>query len=123
MSVLRCRPLALLMLAVFLAGCTAWRPTTIAPPQVVEEEEPSRVRVTRWSGERVTMSNPQVRADSIIGDEAGVALANVREMEVRRPSIARSLLLVLVAGGIFHGLVADGRQPESSDNGFAGLPG
>lgn len=65
MSALRCRPVALLMLMVFLAGCTTWRPTTLSPAQVIQEEGPSSIRVTRSDGTHVTVTRPVVHNDSI----------------------------------------------------------
>lgn len=66
MQALRCRPLALLMLVVFLAGCYSWRPTTVSPRQVIEEEQPSRVRVTLNSGTVTVIPDPVLVGDSII---------------------------------------------------------
>lgn len=100
MSTLCCRPVALFLLVVYLAGCYTWSPTTISPPELIEEERPEQVRVTRWSGEQVTIVKPQVRADSIIGDEVGVAIEDIREIEVRRHSVAGYSMLVLMLGAI-----------------------
>lgn len=100
MSSLKCRPVALFLLVVFLAGCYTWRPTTVSPPELIEQEAPSQLRVTRRSGEQVKISDPQFRADSIIGDEIAVAVDDIREIRVRRFSTGRTLLLVFVAGSI-----------------------
>ena len=93
MSSLKCRPVALFLLVVFLAGCYTWRPTTVSPPELIEEEAPEQVRVTQWNGEQVTISNPKVQADSIVGAEAGIALEDVRGIEVRRLDGAKTFFV------------------------------
>jgi hypothetical protein len=108
-SGLRCRPIALFLLVVFLGGCVTWRPTTVSPRQVIEEEQPSRIRVTHMSGEITVVSDPGVVNDSIVflqepcpagvvaveGRPCGpvVALADVRTLEVRQVSATRTIAL------------------------------
>jgi len=62
---LRCREAALLLLSLHFYGCTTWRPTTVSPRQVIEEEQPQRVRVTGPDGTPVVIEHPVVRNDSI----------------------------------------------------------
>ena len=73
------------LLLVLLTACHSWQPTTVSPQGWTAEERPSSVRATLMNGETVTVENPSVRNDSIVGDTGlGVALRDVRLLEVRR---------------------------------------
>jgi hypothetical protein len=115
-SVLRCRPLAMLMLVVFLSGCTTWRPTTLSLAQVVQEEQASSVRITRRDGTRVIVDDPVLRNDSLQvteeacilaagGERVGcrsvtrmVALDSVTQLEVRQIDVIATTLAVVAVG-------------------------
>jgi hypothetical protein len=106
------------MLGVFLAGCTTWRPTTVSPKQVIEEEQPSSVRVTQTDGTLLVLSNPSIVNDSIVTvveervcqtSVAGgrfncveaqarmlIALDEVASLELRRVSPGLTLFVVAV---------------------------
>ena len=65
------------------------------------------MRVTLATGGRVTIENPTVRNDSIVGvtgADVGVASRDVRSLEVRRFSVGNTVGLVLgtavVVGGV-----------------------
>ena len=98
------------LLMVLLTACQTWQGTAVSPQQLIPVEQPSSVRATLKSGERVTLENPIVRNDSIFGvTDAGVATLagegvaseDIGLLEVRRTSILRSIglgyLIVLVA--------------------------
>ena len=101
MRLRRYRPLALVLLALQLQACGSWQPTTLSPPQLIEEEEPSRVRITRTDGEQVIIQSPEVRADSIVGhynlrsefgsEDMSVAVSDVRQIETLRFSPGRTV--------------------------------
>ena len=100
MSELRCRPVALLMLVLFLGGCTTWQPTTVSPRVVVEQEQPLKIRVTSTRGDITVMPDPGIVNDSLVslqercqtgvvavdGEEcpAMMALDEVRSLDVAR---------------------------------------
>ena len=108
MSLRRYRPVALVLMVLHLSACLSWQPTTVSPPQLIEGEEPSQVRITRTDGERVTIHSPQVRADSIVGDGGTVAVSSIQRVEVRRFSGVRTVILglgVVLAPVVFYGLV------------------
>ena len=94
----RYRPVALALLVVHLSACSSWQLTTVAPPQLIAEEEPSQVRITRTDGEQVTIRNPEVRADSIVGEDRSVAVSDVQQLEVRRFRAGATVGLVLLIG-------------------------
>ena len=82
-----------------LAGCQSWRASSVAPSTVLTEERPEVVRVTLSDGEVVTLAQPRLVSDTIVGaSEAGMeraAVGEVRTLEVRRTSFTRTFGLVL----------------------------
>ena len=95
MRLRRYRTVAVLLLALHVNACTTWRPTTVSPPQLLEDEAPSRVRITRLAGEQVTIEAPRIRADSVVGRgtaaPVSVAVSDIQQIEVRRTSVLRTL--------------------------------
>ena len=89
------------LLMVLLTACHSWRPTTVSPQRLIAEEQPSYVRVTLMDGERVTVRDPTVRKDSIVGATdagraltrraVGVASRDVRLLEVQRLDVRKSV--------------------------------
>lgn len=129
MSGLGYRPLALLLLVLHLGACSSWRPTTVPPRQFIEEERPSRVRITTLDGNQVVLEVPTIVNDSIVfttvevvardgfigrGGETGrqsIALAVVRAIEERRSNwgfivaipvivVGVSALVIVLLGGL-----------------------
>ncbi len=90
------------LLMVLLTACHSWRPTSVSPQRLIAEDQPSSVRVTLMDDETVTIDNPTMRNDSIVGaTDAGRALTrravevasrDVRLLEVRRLSVTKSVL-------------------------------
>ena len=101
----RSTPLARRVIVAFLvallSACQTWRPTFVSPQQLIPVERPSSVRVTLRSGVRVTLEDPTVRNDSILGvtdaGVVGVASEDLGLLEVRRISILRSIGLGYLA--------------------------
>ena len=93
------------LLMVLLTACQTWRPTTVSPHTLIPAEQPSSVRITLTSGEVITVENPTMRNDSIVGatDEGraltrravGVASRDVRLLEVRRLSVTKNIVLAV----------------------------
>lgn len=79
------------------SACYTWRATSTSPAEVVRAEAPLRVRVSVDSA-RVVIRSPTVVADSLIGESARVAVADVRQLEVRRISWGRTLALYVPLG-------------------------
>ena len=92
-------------LLVLLTACHSWRPTTVSPQTLIPEEQPSLVRVTLIDGETVTVRDPTMRNDSIVGVTdavgalmtrgVGVASRDVRLLEVRRLSVTKNIVLAV----------------------------
>jgi len=68
MSALRCRPVALLMLVLFLGACTTWQPGVVSPRQLIEEGQPRVVRVTSPDSVRRVVRNPRIENEAIVVD-------------------------------------------------------
>ncbi len=103
MRLRRYRPMALVLLVLHLSACSTWRPTFVSPQQLIPVERPSSVRATLRSGATVTLENPIVRNDSILGvTDAGVvavASEDLGLLEVRHFSVLKTIGAVL--GGLF----------------------
>ena len=92
------------LLMVLLTACHSWQPTTVSPQQLIPEEQPSPVRVTLTNGETVTIKDPTMRNDSIVGvtdadgaqrtSAVGVALRDARLLEVQHFSVGKTVGLV-----------------------------
>ena len=82
-------------LMVLLTACHSWQPTTISPQGWTPEERPSSVRATLTSREVITVRDPTMRNDSIVGAIVGVASRDVRLLEVQRFSVGKTVGLVL----------------------------
>ena len=83
------------LLMVLLTACQTWQPITVSPQGWTPEERPSSVRITRTSGEVLTVRDPIVRNGSILGDTdagvAAVALGDVSLLEVWRLNIGQTI--------------------------------
>jgi hypothetical protein len=93
-----------------VAGCTSWRVVTTPPPaQLLAQEKPNKVLVTRQDGSLVILRLPHMRGDTLIGrSSSGLALSDsardvpvpltdVRTISVRRHSAGKTRGLI---GGI-----------------------
>ena len=116
---LRSHTLLLLLLSLQLSGCSTWQPRTVSPQEVIEMEQPSRVRVTTQARvveeaspnldrvalrdeSELVLSNPTVANGMIVGTtDAGpvarVVLGDVRTIEVQESDAVRTVVL---AGGV-----------------------
>ena len=94
------------MLAAFSLGCTTWKTERLAPEQVITSKRPDHVRVLQASGARLELWAPRLSNDSLIGrlergDSArlgAIALAEVRELQVRGVSAGKTVLLAAGVG-------------------------
>jgi hypothetical protein len=83
---------------------------------MIEEEAPSRVRVTRSDGAEAILENPQVQGDTLYGsapkgepwedgEKVGVPLAEVKHVAVRRGDGVKTVAAVLVSAAVVAGTV------------------
>jgi len=109
------------LLAAILAsgplGCASWKKVPARPEELLSREEPPRrMRLTLADGSAVEMKHPAIRGDSLFGrmkvtihhddqfDETrsvdgGVALADIRSVELRKAHAGKTLLLVAAGVG------------------------
>jgi hypothetical protein len=106
---------AAILLLAYVPACTSYQvmtdPSTglLAPVKPVEE-----VRITLRTGERFELNSPLVYGDSlkgfqIEGSARSVAMGDMTEVEVRKPSAGKTVGLVLgiaVAAGLVAGGIA-----------------
>ena len=93
------------LLMVLLTACHSWRFTSVSPQRLIAEDQPSSVRVTLMDDETVTIDDPTMRNDSIVGatDDGRaltrraveVASRDVRSLEVRRLSVTKNIVLAV----------------------------
>jgi hypothetical protein len=87
------------------SACTHWKVQSAFPEQVVSRR-PQRVRVTRNDSSRIVLRRPEIVGDTLYGvprdgraaaesPRPAVALADVREVAVRRVSVVRTTALAL----------------------------
>ena len=96
------------VLMALLTACHTWQPITVSPQRLIAEDQPSSVRVTLMNGDTVTVENPTMRNDSIVGvtdsNVAVVASRDVGLFEVRRFSIGRTIGLGVLLTGLALGV-------------------
>ena len=82
--------LALVGLFIWVTACTSYKQIELG-----EVGDYGKVRVTLTDGERGTVADPRVEADSIKGkDSAAIPLDQVAEVEAKKKDVASTLVLV-----------------------------
>jgi hypothetical protein len=102
---------AAMLLAAYMPACTSYH--VLADPAAAIAASPKpidRARVTLLNGQRFEMRKVQVDGDSLRGTGYGVgvngiALADIKKVEVAKPSAGKTVALVLGIGAVA-GLVA-----------------
>lgn len=56
-----------LLLAIQTAACWEWRPSTVPPARLIQEQAPGRIRVTTGDGARLVVNHPALVGDSRCG--------------------------------------------------------
>ncbi len=120
------RVLSSILLPVYISSCTSWQVQSVSPEQVVEQEQPSQVRVTTTDQSEVVLEAPRVSGDNLLGlgdrnvswagtiyavSDTGSALeiplADISHLAVKKTNITKSVLLGLgIAAGAFVVLAA-----------------
>lgn len=106
-----------------MTGCNHWQLASTPTPAGLTGQPPELIRITLGNGTRLEITDPVARNDSIVGTTLrpvctladamdpnrgcperpvpiGVAASDVVELELRRPSVMRSIVLTtgLLAG-------------------------
>ena len=104
------RIIACILLPAYLAACSTWTTQEASPQQVLQDEQPDKVRVTLTDGSQVEVFQPVVSGDTLTGVAEGqqrnIPLASVSELELREgDTIATVLLIGSVVLGVAVGLL------------------
>ena len=110
----RYRPRAVLVLFLLLnlTACQTWQSVSlgaISPAQLIEEDQPNRVRVTGGGVIDLEVVSPSVEGDQLVGaGDVSVSLEDILRLEVRETSLGRSIgfgfLVAVVAGLALQGV-------------------
>jgi len=101
------RFIACILLPAYLAACSTWTTQEASPQQVLQDEQPDKVRVTLTDGSQVEVYEPAVSGDTLIGlregQQVSIPLASVTQLELREGDTVKSIAL---ATGIVVGVGA-----------------
>ena len=112
----RARTVLLLLLVLHLTACSTWQSVSLdatSPAQLIEEDQPDRVRVTMQDRTQMELERPVVDGDELVAAGGSVSLADVRLLEIGKISLVRSGLAgfgIFLGGVILHQLVTCGDQ-------------
>jgi hypothetical protein len=102
---MRSTALACLLL---LNACTSWRVQPGTAAELVAERQPKEVRLRGEDGRQTVLRQPFIRSDSLLGrtkrDTAGLALNEVRAIEVRRFDWLKTTGAVILTFGVTMGV-------------------
>ncbi len=94
------RLIACILLPCYLVACSSWKTQEASPQQVLEDEQPNKVRVTLADGSRVVLKEPVVSGDtltgSVDGEQRSIPLADVADVEVRKAEVVPTVALVVL---------------------------
>ncbi|SVD45466.1 uncharacterized protein METZ01_LOCUS398320 [marine metagenome] len=92
----RARAVLLLFLLLNLTACQTWQSVSlgaISPAQLIEEDQPDRVRVTGGDVLDLELVSPSVEGDQLVGaGDFSVPLEDILRLEVRGFSLGRTIL-------------------------------
>ena len=126
------RILSCLFLPAYLSSCTSWQVQGISPRQVVEEEQPSQIRVTTTSDSEILLDRPRVSGDSLIGiprtfswasstytasdSLLSIPLASISQVSIKKPSDVNTVVLIVLVplGALFIWKMAHHEHPFAS---------
>ena len=122
----RPRAVLLLFLMLNLTACQTWQSVSlgaISPAQLIEEDQPDRVRVTGGGVLEQEVETPAVDGDQLVGvGDFSMPLEDILRLEVRGLHILRTIGVVPLAmvGGVVLGMLICGLEEaltgQSGDN-------
>ena len=72
------RVLSCILLPAYLSSCvTNWEVQRASPEHVVEEEQPSQIRVTTMAHSEIVLDEPRVSGDTLIGLERDLSWGSI----------------------------------------------
>ena len=93
----RPRAVLLLFLLLYLTACQTWHSVSldaISPAQLIEEDQPDRVRVTMQDRTQMELERPVVDGDELVAPGVSMPLEDILRLEVRGISIIRTIGVV-----------------------------
>ena len=97
----RPRAVLLLFLLLHLTACQTWHSVSldaISPAQLIEEDQPDRVRVSGGGVLDLELVSPAVEGDQLVGaGDFSVPLEDILRLEVRGLSLLRSIGFVYLS--------------------------
>ena len=91
----RARAVLLLFLLLNLTACQTWQSVSldaISPAQLIEEDQPDRVRVSGRDVANLELVSPSVEGDQLVGaGDFSVPLADIVRLEVQEIDILKTL--------------------------------
>lgn len=112
----RAASLLMLMLVPHLTGCYVWQPVTVSPRQLIEDEQPERVRVFSSDGTSVELTEVRVETGFLTGvihrilpvrRTVRIAFADITAVERRRFDGMKTIgAAALTGAGAFVAVVA-----------------
>ena len=104
------RILSCILLPAYVGSCTSWRVEPVSPAQVVNQDQPSTIRVTLNDGSRFELDSPVVSGDTLLGlaksesnAQRAVLLADISRVET--PGKWDSVKTIGLTAGILLGLL------------------
>ena len=98
-----------LLLLLNLTACQTWQSVSlgaISPAQLIEEDQPDRVRVLLRGGNELELENPSVEGDELVAPGVSIPLGDILRLEVLASSrwrtagwIVAGLFVIFVAQG------------------------
>ena len=96
----RLRAVLMLFLVLHLAACVTWQAVSldaISPAQLIEEDQPDRVRVTMQDRTQMELERPVVDGDELVAAGGSVSLAD-RDWEDQLGTLCLSGFRYLLGG-------------------------
>jgi len=118
------RILSCLLLPAYLSSCTAWHVQGANPAQVVEQEQPSQIRVTMVDHSEVLLDEPYVSGDTLIGRERDltsfgsiyddpkslavrrILLSDISHVAIQKTDVGRGMMIGLGIAAVATSVVA-----------------
>jgi hypothetical protein len=105
----RARAVLLLFGVLHLTACQAWQSVpldAISPSQLIEQDQPDRVRVSGGGVLDLELMSPAVEDDQLVGAVSGasVPLEDITSLDVWRRSVRHTSFFVLVWLGAISGV-------------------
>ncbi|HSM16189.1 MAG TPA: hypothetical protein VK845_04200 [Gemmatimonadales bacterium] len=111
--------LSLIVMVSYLAGCTEWQVQPVTPKQLVETEQPSKVRVETTRKEKLVLHQPFIRDDAlwslVRGDSTRISLDEIVPVEKKAALPGNTAFLVvgivayLALGIAYHNAISNSR--------------